>query len=141
MPAPGETGVGILAPERVGKGDSGLAGSTIALEQVSDACQVLRDGLFERAWKEGRAIAIPLSFSHDELAAGGVEVPDPQRQAFEQSQAGSVQEPADEGVLAAQVGENGAHLFTGHHHGQTPGRSCSHGVSETFERMTENLSI
>ncbi len=26
-------------------------------------------------------------------------------------------------------------------HRQTPGRSCSHGVAETFELMPENLSI
>ena len=39
------------------------------------------------------------------------------------------------------MGENGAHLFTAHHDWQTPGRSCSHRIAQSFELAPENLSV
>ncbi len=76
VPAPLQARVGVLARERVGECDSGLTSLAIALEELSNTCQVPRNGLFERARKEGRTIAVSLSFPHGELAAGGVEVLD-----------------------------------------------------------------
>lgn len=141
MPPPLDSRGGVLALECVGKGHSGLATSAIALEHVSNPCQMSSDRLLERKGKQGRAVAISFSLSHGELVASGIEIFDPQPQALEQPQSRSVQEPDDEGVLTAQVGEDGAHLFTCHHHGQTPRRSGSNGVAETLELTAENLSI
>jgi hypothetical protein len=52
-----------------------------------------------------------------------------------------MQQPADEGVLAAHVGEDGAYLFARHHDRQAPGCTCAHRMVQAFEFTPENRAI
>ena len=74
LPAPFDSGAGMLAGEGVGEFDAGGIAIEVESMERSDSLQVEGDGVSECGGEEGDTVAIAFAFSDGDLLPAGVEI-------------------------------------------------------------------
>src|SRR6478672_8917698 len=93
--------------------------------QRSDARELFLQRLARHVWHHRHPILASLSAAHANFAADEIEVLDPESQALEQAESGTVQEQSDQVCDALELIEHPSHLSARQHRRQPGGRGRS----------------
>src|SRR5512135_1427338 len=91
--------------------------------------------------QHGDAIRVALATADGDLAQLEVEILDPEPQALEEPEAGSVQEGADQARRAVEAVEHAADLAPAEHDGHAGGRAGPDEVAQRVGRTVEDVAI
>ncbi len=108
------------------------------------AAQLIAEVGHERLRKRGGAVLAALAGADGELASGEVQVEHAEAQALVQPQACAVEERSDQPalrVVAVELLQDGAHLFSAQDHGQPGGLARAHQLVELADVAVQDAAV
>jgi hypothetical protein len=140
---PAELAIGVRILRRQGMGQMGAAVALLDIVPVEgpDAIDLLAQGFFQGAGQQGDAVLRALAVADDEMALAEVDVLDPEAEAFQQSEAGAVEQAGHQSIRAVELVEDGADLVAGQDRREPLGPPGRGDPAEVLERPAQDLAI
>lgn len=140
-PAPAAARPWVLAFQRVRQLDAGLAGRRVSAPDQAAAGQLRTEVGHQAVGQHHHAVLAALAFAHGNGALGKVQVFHAQPQALGDPQAGAVQKPGQQRVLALQVVEYGGNLVGRQHPWQAPFGDGPADLGHPGQRQLQHLAV
>src|SRR5207247_9182059 len=141
LPHPFPACMRILSRERRGQLDSTGAGAEIGLVQMAHADEVPRERGLRGRGEDGQAIPISLPTANGDLAAPEVDVLHPEPGAFEQAEAGAVEQRRREPVNTLQLADHDADFVGGEYEGEAGGGGGAIELVEVRQVGVEHVEV
>lgn len=140
LPGPFAGGVGVFLGKRIGQVDGAVSVFEVLLVDLLDAGEVFAQGWEEAIGEHGEAVFFAFAFANDDAALFEIQVFDAQAQAFDDAQAGAVEDFCHELVGAGEGVDDALDFAFGEDGGEAFGLLGTN-ADGIFERFTQDFTV